>query len=242
MRIVPVLDVLEGQVVRGMAGRRSEYRPIRSALCADSAPLAVAHAFRERFGLTHLYLADLDAIATGEPNIDLYRRLVDDGFSLMVDAGLRRAEEVDPLLTGGVVEVVAGLETVASPGELVRMLERIGSDGLVFSLDSKEGIPLIGGSEWPSSAEAILESVLESGIRRVLLLDLARVGMDRGVGSEALARAARLACPDAFLIVGGGIRGAEDLDRLRHEGVQAALVATALHDGRLSADDVCPDR
>ena len=41
MRIIPVLDVLGGCVVRGVGGRRDEYRPIVSKLCNSREPPAV---------------------------------------------------------------------------------------------------------------------------------------------------------------------------------------------------------
>ena len=68
MRVLPVLDVLKGHVVRGVAGRRQEYRPIQSRLASSSQPLAIAGGFRRHFGLTEFYLADLDAILGGPPS------------------------------------------------------------------------------------------------------------------------------------------------------------------------------
>src|SRR5207253_1947746 len=63
MRILPVLDLQNGVVVRGLAGRRAEYRPVVSRLTTSHQPLDIAQAFRDIFGFEHLYLADLDAIA-----------------------------------------------------------------------------------------------------------------------------------------------------------------------------------
>jgi hypothetical protein len=68
MRIIPVMDLMAGQVVRGIAGRRAEYRPLVSPLCGSSAPLEVARAFRG-LGFSEMYLADLDAIAGATPAI-----------------------------------------------------------------------------------------------------------------------------------------------------------------------------
>ena len=65
MPILPVIDLMGGQVVRGVAGRREAYRPMVSTLTDSSDPLAVACAFRKRFGFEELYLADL--VASGEP-------------------------------------------------------------------------------------------------------------------------------------------------------------------------------
>src|SRR5881398_3704297 len=89
MRTIPVLDLLGGQVVRGIGGRRHEYRPVVSGLTASSAPLDVARAFAERFGLRELYLADLDAIAGAGPGWATYAGLRAAGFALWVDAGVR---------------------------------------------------------------------------------------------------------------------------------------------------------
>ena len=47
MTVLPVLDVLEGVVVRGVAGQRAEYRPLRSRLVESAVPLDVARALRE---------------------------------------------------------------------------------------------------------------------------------------------------------------------------------------------------
>src|SRR5205085_9347687 len=60
--LLPVIDLMQGEVVHGIAGRREEYRPIVSILAESTKPLAVARAFREEFGFNELYLADLDAI------------------------------------------------------------------------------------------------------------------------------------------------------------------------------------
>src|SRR5579872_5647704 len=47
MRIVPVLDLLGGVVVRGVGGRRREYRPVVSRLTPSCDPLDVARAFAD---------------------------------------------------------------------------------------------------------------------------------------------------------------------------------------------------
>src|SRR5438046_4078339 len=93
MRIIPVLDLKGGVVVRGVAGRREEYRPIVSRLVASAAPIAVARAFRDRLGLTELYLADLDAIAGASPAWTTYKEIQAIGCQVWVDAGVRNAAD-----------------------------------------------------------------------------------------------------------------------------------------------------
>src|SRR5215471_6879371 len=97
MKFLPVIDLSGGIVVRGVAGRRSEYRPLVSRLTHSTDPLAVATAIREHHGWTVFYLADLDAIGGREPAFGDYRRLHAAGFRLWVDAGVRRAADAERL-------------------------------------------------------------------------------------------------------------------------------------------------
>jgi phosphoribosylformimino-5-aminoimidazole carboxamide ribotide isomerase len=76
-----------------------------------------------------------------------------------------------------------------------------------------------------------------AGVRALLVLDLARVGTGAGVDLELVGRVRR-ALPDVELLVGGGVAGPPDLARLAAAGCDAVLVATALHDGRLTASDL----
>ena len=63
MRIIPVLDMLNGIVVRGVGGRRSEYQPIVSRLTSSTDPVEVARVLVYAFQPAEMYVADLDAIA-----------------------------------------------------------------------------------------------------------------------------------------------------------------------------------
>ncbi|MFO0881219.1 MAG: HisA/HisF-related TIM barrel protein [Gemmataceae bacterium] len=231
MRVVGVLDLMGGVVVRGIAGRREEYRPIRSQLCATAEPVAVAQALVQTFGLRELYVADLDAIAGAEPAWEVYRALRRLGVALWIDAGVRSVVEGLRLAEYG--SAVVGLETVAGP-DVVEALARQLPDQVVFSLDLRAGRPLA----WGESSEAIVEEVVRRGVRRLLTLDLSRVGVGQGTGTETLCAWIAQRHPQVELSAGGGVQGRADLDRLRACGVQAVLVASALHDGRLTAADL----
>jgi phosphoribosylformimino-5-aminoimidazole carboxamide ribotide isomerase len=226
MRIVGVLDLKGGAVVRGVAGRREQYRPIVSRLCRSAEPGEVARAMVGAYGLRELYLADLDAIAGSSPAWAVYDVVRRSGASLWIDAGLRTADDGLRLAEAGTV--VAGLETVAGLDVVERLARRLG-DRLVFSLDLRMGRPLA----WGPDPEAVARSVVERGVRRLLVLDLTRVGVGRGTGTEELCARLAAAYPDVEVSAGGGVRGKADLERLAACGVRAALVASALHDGAL---------
>jgi phosphoribosylformimino-5-aminoimidazole carboxamide ribotide isomerase len=234
MQILPVLDVMHGQVVRGVGGRREQYRPIVSKLTSATDPVLVAHAFREQFGLAELYLADLDAIRGAVPAYAVFGELLRQGFRLWVDAGVG-VSVADTLASVGVQTIVVGLESVRGPVELNELIERFSARRIVFSLDAKDGQPLGAADAWRSpELWAIAEQAVGLGLARLLVLDLAAVGENRGAATGDLCARLCHRHPHLEISTGGGIRGMEDVRRLGQQGVDKVLVASALHDGRLT--------
>src|SRR6266550_3262883 len=140
MPILPVIDLMRGQVVRGLAGRRETYQPIVSHLTTSTRPVDVARALRHHFGFSNLYLADLDAILSGHRDPGAYDALHDEGFRLWVDAGVRTVSDASSLSEVG--SVVVGLETVDGSQALREIHDGLGPDRVVFSLDLRNGQPL----------------------------------------------------------------------------------------------------
>jgi phosphoribosylformimino-5-aminoimidazole carboxamide ribotide isomerase len=237
MQVLPVLDLLDGIVVRGLGGRRDEYRPVVSRLVARPDALSVARAFRDQLGLSRLYVADLDAILHQRPNRDVYRLLANDGFDLMIDAGLRSVDSAAELVASGAAQVIAGLETWPGPEELARLCTMIGTDRAVFSLDLKHDVPMGDLSRWHDNEPLrIAIRAVEAGVRELIVLDLASVGGGTGVPTTELCGKLRGMYPELRLITGGGVRNTRDIERLAQLGVDGVLVASALHDGAISGD------
>lgn len=244
MHVIAVLDLQGGVVVRGIAGERHAYRPIESRLTRETSPAAVARALREALPLSDFYVADLDAIAGAEPHFTAYENIAKLGVRLWVDAGAGEAERCRRLAefrgdNRSLDRIVVGLESLGSTTSLHETIEAVGAERAVFSLDLKAGRPLCRDSAWgEAGAEAIAAAAVEAGFRRMIVLDLARVGMGQGVGGADLCRSLHRRFPELELISGGGVRNLDDLRELAASGCSAALVASALHDGRLSAEDM----
>jgi phosphoribosylformimino-5-aminoimidazole carboxamide ribotide isomerase len=231
MKILPVIDLKGGVVVRGVAGRRDEYRPIVSKLCDDPSPASVARGLREAFGFTECYVADLDAIAGRAPLIDAYEAIGREGFELWIDA----AGMAGRCLPGD--RTILGLESLP---ENVGLVETIPwDDSIVLSLDLLNGKAMEKGRSWAElSAEAIADWFVAHGVTSMIVLDLAGVGVGQGVPTLDLCRRLRAKYPKLELVSGGGVRGIDDLKALHDVGCDAALVASALHDGRITPADV----
>ncbi len=239
MQVIPVLDLLNAVVVRGVGGERDRYRPVESRIAVSAAPQDVAAAFREHFGLNTLYVADLDAILGGELNRGTLRELAHEGFQLLVDAGVRNAVDAEVVLAAGASQVIVGLETWPLLSSLELLARRVGPEQLVFSLDLKAGQLVRTFSDLLNDDPMdVAASVLEAGVRELIVLDVASVGASGGVPTLPLCQSIRDFAPRARLITGGGIRSSEDLAVLRRQGIDGALVASALHDGLIAADEI----
>jgi phosphoribosylformimino-5-aminoimidazole carboxamide ribotide isomerase len=240
IRVVPVLDVQSETAVHAVGGRRAHYRPVVSRLHASSDPISLATAFQATLGFNELYLADLDAIAGREPNVALHRQLQALGLALWVDAGVRDAAMVPVLLDTGISTVIVGLESIRGPSALSAVVSASGPERVVFSVDLKDGRAILAqGADWGTRDPfAIAEQALGMGVRRLLLLDLARIGKGRGVGTLPLVRRLHEAHPEVELGVGGGIAWAGELLTLAHAGISVALIGSALHDGRIGKSNL----
>jgi phosphoribosylformimino-5-aminoimidazole carboxamide ribotide isomerase len=237
MRVIPVIDLKSGAAVHAVRGERERYRPLRSEIVAGSDPVDVARAVRDRFGLDELYVADLDAIAGRARQSAVLAALARE-VRLMVDAGATRAAAVRQLLELGAARVVIGTETLVDQAALERLRGELPDASLVLSLDLRRRGVLSPDAELArlGAAEA-LARLARSGVREVIVLDLARVGS--GAGPDvALVRELRARFPELELLAGGGVRDAADLRALAEAGAAGALVATALHCGAIGPGEL----
>jgi phosphoribosylformimino-5-aminoimidazole carboxamide ribotide isomerase len=221
MRVVGVLDIRGSLAVRAYAGQRDRYQPI-----ADAVDLA--RLYIDRYKLTELYVADLDAIGGFRmPARRLIRQIADLGVPLWLDAGVSSVDGARQVLSLGVTYIVVGLETLPSFEALHAICGAIGGERVAFSLDLRNGEPVAGAGIPRETPEQLAARAADAGAASVIVIDLARVGTREGLDFELLARV-RQATPRLTLLAGGGVRGAEDLERLAGTGCDGALVATAL--------------
>ncbi|MBX7168184.1 MAG: hypothetical protein K1X74_17745 [Pirellulales bacterium] len=246
MRVLPVIDLKSGQVVHAIAGYRDTYRPVESVLCPTAAPADMAAALVEQLDVDTVYVADLDAIAGAEPAWECFGQIAGAGLDLWLDcglAGVERARRLVDLADAGapLTGIIAGLESLSGPPQLAELLDCVESRRLVLSLDLKGGQPLVpaGATGWYGlSPQQIVEAAVTLGVMRLIVLDLAQVGMNQGTGTDGLCTWIDAQYPQLELTSGGGVRSLDDLRLLAATGCDCALVASALHDGRLTAADL----
>lgn len=241
MRVIPVLDLRAGRAVLAQGGVRSAYSLATSALIPDQEPgdaVALARAFHDRLGCDECYVADLDGISGAVPQRALLRSLAGTGVRLLLDNGASGPARARAAVSDGATRVVVGLETLPAFDALRAIVTALGSERIVFSLDLRDGRPVLhAGARHGGTLLELAGAAVATGVPALLVLDLARVGTGSGPDLGRMG-ALRHAHPKVELLAGGGVGSRADLEALADLGCDGALVATALHDGRLGRWDL----
>ena len=222
--IIPVLDLKSGAVVHARAGDRANYRPIATPLAAGSAPADILAGLLALAPFRAVYIADLDAIEGkgGHDAVLLDLRLRFSGVTFWLDCGIADLATAQAVARDGFMPVV-GSESLRDAGMPARLSAALGGDRYVLSLDHRgemfQGPPAIAAdaASWPD---------------RVIVMTLDRVGAGAGPDFARLA-AIKAKAGGRQVFAAGGVRGEADIAAARERGIAGALVASALHDGRL---------
>ncbi|MHC2068112.1 HisA/HisF-related TIM barrel protein [Bremerella sp. T1] len=237
--ILPVIDIRHGHVVRGLAGRRDEYQQIDSRYTEDSRPGSVAHVYANRFGFRDCYVADLNAICDRHLDVAALEAIAVQGLNVWLDAAVGSVSQWEAheksLRDWRPFRWIVALESLERWCELEALLEKVGPERVVFSLDLKEGRPLTSQKDFADmEAVEIARQATSLGVKSMIVLDLAAVGEGKGSLTESLIDQLHDKQSTVELIGGGGMSWPEDIEALARCGVQRILVASALHDGRIA--------
>ncbi|MFD1332659.1 HisA/HisF-related TIM barrel protein [Methylopila musalis] len=218
MDVIPVIDLMDGRVVHARRGERGAYRPIASPFAPGAEPLATAAALLALAPFRALYVADLDAILNRGGHDDVIAAIAaaHPGVEIWVDRGAAAGRAGAPIV---------GTESHADACSLSDAL----TGDAILSLDHDADGPL---------GPVEVHDQPDRWPRRVIAMTLARVGAGAGPDLGRLAEVLAKAGPERAVYAAGGVRGEDDLAALASLGVAGALVATALHDGRICADAV----
>jgi phosphoribosylformimino-5-aminoimidazole carboxamide ribotide isomerase len=227
--LVPAIDLRGGYAVRlerGDPARETRY---------DADPVGRARAF-VKAGARALHVVDLDgAFGTGENGAALRAICAAVDVPVQTGGGIRSREDAAARFAAGAHAVVLGTLLVERPNEALAIIARNG-ERVVAGIDARGDEVATRG--WQASGgvsrDALVRTVAEWGVRRVVYTEIARDGMGAGYDIAALAHVASLAA--LHVTASGGARTLEDLLALRDgtpENVDAAIVGRALYAGTL---------
>ena len=228
MNIIPVLDLMNGLVVHAKHGNRHEYLPIKSALTDSSEPLAVVQATLALYSFKQLYIADINAIQkTGNhkntiieitnnfPNVEIW---LDAGVDSQSSIKSYQSRNVKPVLGSESLDSIEQYQTLSSASQHRAILSLDYKDDLLQGAQDL----LIDASLWPND---------------VIVMTLNKVGSNAGPDLAKLA-SIKMRTKHSNIYAAGGVRNSADLETLKASNVSGALVATALHNGVLTQQQI----
>lgn len=220
MKIIPVIDLLGGIVVRASGSDRHNYPPLTSMITQSVDPLQVVTDLLKIAPFSTIYIADLDAIFYQKPTWSLYQSLVAEfpDITFWLDAGIATVEQCNQVRDYGFIPVI-GSETLTD----LAMLNNCG-DSTVLSLDFQSG-------EFLGVPELLQQPQLWKS--QVIAMNLDKVGRNSGVDGALLNQLVAKQIKGE-LVAAGGVRNQSDIEFLEQIGIDSVLVASALHDKKLS--------
>jgi phosphoribosylformimino-5-aminoimidazole carboxamide ribotide isomerase len=216
-QIIPVIDLMHGQVVHAKHGLRERYQPIKSQLCDSSDALNVVTALLKLYPFRTIYIADIDAILGSGSNDSLIDKinLKFPNLNIWLDAGSHH--------TSIKSTAVLGTECIS---DLQRYLENKNPHvlSLDFNTNGAMGISELHDSAqyWPTE---------------VICMTLNAVGGAQGIDAARLEQIIALN-KSSKLYAAGGVRNIEDLQTLASMSLAGALIASALHNGKITQTDI----
>jgi len=212
-------------VVLAQRGNRDNYQPLNSPLCQSADIHQVIQAFLKIHSFNTLYIADLNAITGQGDHDELLKRVLSDfsEITFWIDRGYQSFRQNSKFPTN--YFPVLGSESYQDDNILeIQAYE----DNFILSLDYSNSCSL--------GAKALFSNPT-FWPDNIIIMTLERVGSHDGPDLQKLYDFARR-YPDKQFIAAGGIRNTTDLIALNKTGIHKALVASALHSGSISSNDI----
>ena len=234
MRIIPAIDIINGQCVRLSKG---DYN---TAKIYSNDPLEVAKSFEDH-GVEYLHLVDLDgAKSQGIVNHKVLETLATK-TNLKIDfgGGLKTDQDLKIAFESGAKQITGGSIAVKDPQRFLSWIKTYGAHKIILGADAaNEKIAISGWLE--TSKEDLIPYVanyMTKGISDVICTDISKDGMLEGP-SIALYEKMIRELKDIKLIASGGVAKLQDLYDLSAVGCDGAIVGKAIYEDRISLKEI----
>jgi phosphoribosylformimino-5-aminoimidazole carboxamide ribotide isomerase len=234
MRIVPAIDLIEGQPVRLKQGDFKQQQFYPESLMELAAKLWDS-------GIRNLHLVDLSAAQAEHLGSlkALEELLVKFPFCVDYGGGIRSKEQVQRLFSLGVDAVNIGTLIFSDRTAFNELLAEYPAK-IIASLDVKNN--RIAYRAWQESSAYQIADLLPDlqlqGLQKLCVTDIEKDGMLAGP-SLALYQALKQEYPNLDLIASGGVRDRKDIMALEKIPCEAVIIGKAWLNGNLNLLELC---
>ena len=234
MRIIPAIDIIDGQCVRLTKG---DYNTKK---IYNERPLEVAKEF-EAAGIEYLHVVDLDgAKASKIINYKVLEQIASK-TNLKIDfgGGLKSDKDLEIAFNSGANQITGGSIAVKNSEIFESWIQKYGSEKIIlgadFYPDTSGGKIATNGWQEESSLELIpfINNYQQKGIQYVICTDISKDGMLEGpsfdIYKEILSEVKNLK-----LIASGGISTFNELPKLAEMGCEGVIIGKAIYEHKIS--------
>lgn len=226
MHIIPVIDLKNGQVVIAQQGQRNSYQAIHSNLSNSSSIEDIIEGYLSIYPFKNIYIADLNAITEEGSNEALINTSINkySFIKFWVDSGKKTSELAT--ITDIKYRPIIGSESQKP------FLRNNSTD---YSIDYILSLDFFPQQGYLGPVELLKNSSLWP--KDIIIMTLDKVGANQGPDFEKL-REFQYKFTDKNFIAAGGVRSIDDLLKLKKMGINHALVASALHSGKINSQAI----
>src|SRR5271169_4249312 len=240
-RVIPCLDVHDGQVTRGVQFGVAEKGGLRNV----GDPVELALRYNDQ-GADEMVFFDITATAHGRTTmVDVVERAADQCFMpLTVGGGLRSVNDMYTMLRAGADKVSINSSALATPDLIRAGAEKFGSQCIVVSIDAKKVTPdrwevFSHGGRKPSGLEAVewAQRAVALGAGEIVLNSIDADGTKAGFDLKITRRVSEAV--GVPVVASGGAGTLEHMaDVLLAGKADAVLAASIFHFGTFTVGDV----
>lgn len=233
MRVIPAIDLLDGQVVRLHKGDYEE------ATIYNDTPLDEARKFQQA-GFRHIHIVDLNGAKEGNfINLRYVQQIMDElGMSVQTGGGIRSYEDAAKLINHGVSNIICSSMAVKSPNAWGKVLDDY-SKQAILGMDLKDGKVAYGGwlETLDQSLDEFLQPMIERGLSTILCTDISRDGTLKGTNLE-LYQSLQSTYPEIRFIASGGVASVDDFQKLSEADLYGVVVGRAYYEQKITLHEM----
>lgn len=230
MRLIPAIDIIDGQCVRLSKGDYSTKKVY------NENPLEIAKQY-EAHGIEHLHLVDLDGAKASHIVNHKVLEEIATKTSLKIDfgGGLKTDDDLRIAFESGAGQITGGSIAVKKPEVFQNWLSKFGADKIILGADANNEKIAISGWLEESDKELIpfVADYMKDGVSYVICTDIAKDGMLQGPSFD-LYKKMLAQLPGVKLIASGGISTFEELPKLAELGCEGTIIGKAIYENKIS--------
>ena len=230
MRIIPAIDIIDGQCVRLSKGDYNTKKVY------NENPLEIAKQF-EAHGIEYLHLVDLDGAKASHIVNHKVLEEIATKTSLKIDfgGGLKTDEDLKIAFESGASQITGGSIAVKNADVFKSWIAKFGADKIILGADANNEKIAVSGWLEESDEDLIpfIQGYQKEGIQYVICTDIAKDGMLQGPSFDLYEKILK-DCPNVKLIASGGISTFDELPRLKDLGCEGTIVGKAIYENRIS--------